>query len=671
MKCREFGSKLCRSLQSILLVLLLVQAHGAFAVSCPAGYPKARTSADYAAEKSCTDCHAEQGKSWQASKHSRAMQPANSNTVAGDFQDRLFTGVAGDTIFHKKGEHFTVETMGSNGQKSQNTISHTLGVYPLQQYLVEQAGGRLQAFTIAWDTIRNRWFDLQAEEPARPGTSLHWTGRYQNWNLMCAECHTTGYRKAYDENADCYQTTWTAPNVGCQACHGPGEKHVLTIREKKSTKYPGYGLPFKAGQVDQCAACHSRRTRLLEETQPGGEFLDNYQPDSLRQDLYHADGQQMGEVFEYGSFRQSRMYEKGVVCSDCHSVHGGKLIAEGNALCVRCHSPSPNPAFPSLKARRYDDPQHHFHSTGQPGSQCVDCHMPSQNYMVVHGRRDHAIRIPRPDLSATLGTPNACGNCHKDRDTTWAAAEIAKRSGKPTDSLHYGEIFAAARRGEVRSLGPLAGLALDSHQPAIVRATATEMLGQLAPSSVPPAVIKDPDPAVRSSAAMALGAAPTARVQPLLLSLLDDPVLAVRMAAARSLVPFGKDAIPERRRASQKRSLAAFVAAQQAMADMPATQLNLGNLYLQLDKPEKALVHYRRALRQDPEFVAARLELAEWMANNHRFDEAETLLREGMRKPGSDEMLRAALIDLLVRQGKQEEARRERELAVTTEPDGK
>lgn len=662
MKCRVFGTKLCQSLQSILIVLLLVQAHGAFAVSCPAGYPKARTSVDYVAEKSCIGCHAEQGKSWQASKHSRAMQPANSNTVAGDFQDRLFTGVAGDTIFHKKGEHFTVETMGSNGQKSRYTILHTLGVYPLQQYLVEQAGGRLQAFTIAWDTIRNRWFDLQAEEPARPGTALHWTGRYQNWNLMCAECHTTGYKKTYDENADCYQTTWTAPNVGCQACHGPGEKHVRTIRDNKPTKYPGYGLPFKAGQVDQCAACHSRRTRLLEETQPGGEFLDNYQPDSLRRDLYHADGQQMGEVFEYGSFRQSRMYEKGVVCSDCHSVHSGKLIAEGNALCVRCHSPSPNPAFRGLQGRDYNDPQHHFHSVGKPGSQCVDCHMPSQNYMVVHGRRDHAIRIPRPDLSATLGTPNACGNCHKDRDATWAAAEIAKRTGKRSDSLHYGEIFAAARRGELRSFGPLAELALDLHQPAIVRATATEMLGQLAPSRVPPRVVQDPDPVVRSTVAMVLGAAPNARVLPLLLSLLDDPVRAVRIAAARSLVSCGTAAIPQRSRASQKLSLAGFVAAQKSMADMPAAQLNLANLYVQLNKPKKALIHYRRALQQDPEFVAARLELAEWFTNFNRVEEAEQVLRQGILKHNSDAVFRDALINLLIRQGKFEEAQREREL---------
>ena len=202
------------------------------------------------------------------------------------------------------------------------------------------------------------------------------------------------------------------------------------------------------GQVDQCASCHARRTRIVEDAAPGTPLLDNFIPDTLRAGLYHPDGQQLDEVFEYGSFRQSRMYQAGVACSDCHEPHSGKTRATGNALCLRCHSPTPDPKFPGLVARNYDSPEHHFHAAGQPGSQCVACHMPSRDYMVVHGRRDHAIRIPRPDLTRKIGTPNACQSCHPDRPAEWLEAAIDAQHGARQRPEHYGETLHAARAGQ-------------------------------------------------------------------------------------------------------------------------------------------------------------------------------------------------------------------------------
>ncbi len=72
---------------------------------------------------------------------------------------------------------------------------------------------------------------------------------------------------------------------------------------------------------------------------PGEPYLDGYLPALLEAGLYHADGQIDGEVYEYGSFLQSRMYHTGVTCYDCHDPHTAKLRAEGNALCGQCHSP--------------------------------------------------------------------------------------------------------------------------------------------------------------------------------------------------------------------------------------------------------------------------------------------------------------------------------------------
>ena len=665
-------AKILRGLRRLAPALVCLQALTAMAAPAGTAIPHGETRPGYVADQECAGCHAAAAEAWQSSKHRRAMQPATPATVLGNFDHQEFAGPSGKTAFLRKQGGFVIATPGKDGRTAEFPVSHTFGLHPLQQYLVPQAGGRLQAFTLAWDTVRRQWFDLQADEAAQPGESLHWTGRYQNWNLMCAECHTTALRKNYDEEKDRYRTTWAAPNVGCQACHGPGAKHVAAVRGGKSGKspglLPGYGRPFAASLVDQCASCHARRTRLLEETKTGAPFLDNYQPDTLRPDLYHADGQQLAEVFEYGSFRQSRMYQAGVVCTDCHSVHSGKLLAEGNALCTRCHNEAPNPAFPGLRAKSYDAASHHFHAEGKSGSQCVDCHMPSRNYMVVHGRRDHAIRIPSPDLSLKLNTPNACNDCHRERDAAWAVAAIERQFGPRSYPAHYGEILTAARQGRPGSLEPLARLALDAAQPAIVRATATEVFGQSAPQYLPAATLRDPDPAVRSVAAMVLGAWNGERALPLLLPLLDDPVRAVRIAAARSLVAFD-EALPAARRPAQRRSLADFIAAQKAMADMPAAQLNLANLHLQLRQPQQALIHYRRALQQDPAFIAARLELSDWLAEEKRFAEAEEVLRAGLKMPGQEGELRYALGLLLARQGRIEQARSEMQAALTLMPD--
>lgn len=658
-------ASLSLSLKRIAGIIALVNAMTALAATV---YPHSEARPGYVADTECARCHQTTADAWRSSKHSRAMQAASPGTVLGNFAHQDFTNSSGTTIFHSKQEKFSIAATGADGRITEFPAAYTFGIWPLQQYLVPIAGGRLQAFTIAWDTVRHRWFDLQANEPAKPGEALHWTGRYQNWNLMCAECHTTALRKNYDQHKDIYRTTWAAPNVGCQACHGAGRKHVATIRQNQSVKLPGYGLPFAASLVDQCASCHARRTRLLEETKTGDVFLDNYQPDTLRPDLYHADGQQLAEVFEYGSFRQSRMYQAGVVCTDCHSAHSGKLLAEGNALCTRCHGTTPNPTFPGLKARNYDSPEHHFHASGNSGSQCVACHMPATNYMVIHGRRDHAIRIPRPDLSRKLQTPNACRMCHQTQDDAWATAAIERHFGARHHPPHYGEILTAARTGQPGSLDALARLALDATQPAIVRATASELFGQIAPHHLPVATLSDPDAAVRSVAAMVIGTWRDERALPLLLPLLQDPVRAVRIAAARSLLNFDEQGVPSAQRRAQRRSLTDFVAAQNAMADMPAAQLNLANFYLQRHQPQKALVHYRRALQQDPAFLAARLELAACLADEKRFDEAEQLLRAGMAPAGSEAELHYALGVLLARQGKREAAFKELQSASKLSP---
>ena len=636
--------------------------------------PGARAVADHVTDGECLACHADQARLWTGSKHELAMQPATPDTVLGDFADARFAGTGEAAHFLRRGDAFHVATEGADGQRAELPVTHTFGIRPLQQVLLPQPGGRLQAFTIAWDTERKTWFSLHPEGANAPGSSLHWSGRYQNWNLMCGECHTTAYRKGYDDATDSYRTTWAEANVGCQACHGGGRAHSESARAvaaaSQGTPKPtaNRALAGAHAQVDQCAACHARRTRLVEDAVAGAPLLDQFMPDNLRADLYHADGQQLEEVFEYGSYRQSRMYQAGVACTDCHDPHSGKRRAEGNALCTACHNETPDRArFPGLVTKNYEGHSHHFHTTGQAGSQCVDCHMPSRNYMVVHGRRDHAIRIPRPDLSAKLGTPNACQDCHADRSAEWATAAITRHLGPRQHPPHYGELLAAARRGEPGAAQPVHALITDPAQPAIVRATAVETLATL--GSVAPAALRDPDPVVRATAAAAFAARPAEERLAHLPALLSDPLRGVRIAAARGLADMDEGRLTTEQRAQLHVGLAAFVAAQQAMADMPSAQLNLASLAATRRDAAGAERHYRRALSQDPQVQAARLGLATLLAGSAREDEAERVLREGLAGAAQPGELHFAL-GLLAGQRKQwEKAAHELRAAAALMPD--
>ncbi|MFO0157898.1 MAG: ammonia-forming cytochrome c nitrite reductase subunit c552, partial [bacterium] len=460
-------------------------------------------------------------------------------TVLGRFDGTEFRHQGVVSRFFQRDGKFMVRTDGHDGKLADFEVAYTFGVAPLQQYLIAQPGGRLQPLQIAWDDIKKRWFHLLPQEKAPPGDVLHWTGRYQTANTMCIECHTTGFEKRYDAATDSFDSRWREPTVSCQACHGPGQPHVDWARLKAAGKAAplseggAFGLTAalakaNAGQqVQTCALCHSRRSNMTASATPGVPLFDQHLPTLLTEGQYHADGQQLDEVFVYGSYRQSKMYQRGVACTDCHNAHTGKLKLPGNATCLQCHGATPNSRFPSA-AGAYDTPSHHFHKAGSAGADCAGCHMPAKNYMQIQARLDHSLRVPRPDLSVKLGVPNACSNCHKDKPAQWAADRVAQWYGtQRRQQPHYGEVLAAARLGQPVERA-LAALVADLQQPALVRATALAVMSQVGASEAL-AATRDADDAVRVAAADNLESAPAAQRVHALSPLLQDPVRAVRM----------------------------------------------------------------------------------------------------------------------------------------------
>jgi predicted CXXCH cytochrome family protein len=674
------------------LAALVVLAAGATAawlwlrpLALPSSDKAAATAAPatYVADARCAECHRDQAQRWRGSHHDRAMQPANERTVLGDFDGARLVHHGATTLFSRRDGKFFITTEGPDGKPAEYEVRYTFGVAPLQQYLVAFPGGRLQAPTVAWDTGNKRWFALYPDQRHKPDDPLHATGRYQNWNLMCAECHSTDLRRRYDAASDTYDTKWAELSVGCQACHGPGSAHVewsakAGARAAKDAPRAALGLvvDFRAGgartEIDACAPCHSRRQRLTDGEMPGRPFLDNYRPALLREALYHADGQQQDEVYVWGSFLQSRMYERGVRCTDCHDAHSLALKADGNAVCTQCHHLGGNARFPTLRKANYDTESHHHHPPGSPGAQCVNCHMPAKNYMVIDARADHSLRIPRPDLSVAIGTPNACNGCHERKSAQWAADTIVQWYGpQRRQEAQFGEAIAAGRAGRQEAAEKLAALVADRAKPAIVRATALDLLRGYGAAAAQSAVNakNDADPLVRAAAAEGLAAIPVEQRIAYTTGLLKDPVRLVRIAAARSLAEVPAARIPAEDRTAFERAYAELLAAENSLADMPAAQLNLASLAQRRGDFAAAEAAYRKAIAMDPYLEPAYNALASFLSSRNDNTGAERTLREGLARIPANGQLHYSLGLLLAEEKRLDEAIVQTGLAAKSLPD--
>ncbi|MFN7986704.1 MAG: tetratricopeptide repeat protein [Thermoanaerobaculia bacterium] len=611
-------------------------AREAFRKPAPKGALEAE--ARFVGRARCTKCHEKETKAWAGSNHDLAMAEPTPETVRGDFGDGTNTVTfEGDGIrarFSRRGGKYFVETEGPDGKYAEYEVAYTFGWKPLQQLLVRFPGGRLQAVPVAWDTERKRWFFLYEGKRIPPGDWLHWTRNGQNWNGMCAQCHSTNLVKGYDAASDSYRTTWSEIDVSCEACHGPGSRHVAwaEVPPMGRAKTPNAGLVQKTSGitnrelVELCAPCHSRRSELGGWAHGGGALLDSHLPVLLDEGLYHPDGQILEEDYEYGSFLQSKMYRMGVRCTDCHDAHTGKRLKDGNALCTRCHA-----------ATTYDDAAHHFHKKewqGKPsrGALCESCHMPTQNYMVVHARHDHSIRVPRPDLSKALGVPNACGNagCHADKPLDWVVAKYDGWYGKARKP-HYGTILAAARRGEPAAGEGLVRLAGDTLAPTLVRATALSLLGAY-PGPDSDAALRralvDEEALLRRTAVVTLRIGDPAERVARLGPLLADPIRAVRLDSAAALAGTPPDLLKPYQREALEKGIAEYEKAMEYSLDFASAAHNLGNLYARMGDAAKAEAAYRRALAVDDLFFPAKANLAVLLSRQGKNAEAEKLLRE-------------------------------------------
>ncbi|MFC2089242.1 tetratricopeptide repeat protein [Bacteroidota bacterium] len=654
-------------------------------------------SAAYNGRKACIECHEMQHELFLKSDHDLAMDPATEENVLGDFNNTSFTHFEITSRFYRKDGDYYVYTEGPGGEMKDFLISYTFGVRPLQQYLIEFQGGAFQCLPIAWDTRPKedggqKWFHLYGDERITHGDILFWTRTTQNWNYMCSECHSTNTRKNYNYASKTYNTTWNEIDVSCEACHGPGSIHVDWANKVEQGAspdiYPDMGLVVRLKDTDNatwvfdpdsttarrsvprqsdelvqmCARCHSRRSVTTEDYYHGGSLLETHWPSLLDEGLYFADGQIQDEVYVYGSFLQSKMYKAGVVCKDCHEPHSGKIYVNGNGLCFRCHM-----------ASEYGGRSHHFHDPSKEGASCVECHMHERTYMVVDPRRDHSIRIPRPDLSDKLGTPNACIQCHDKKSNQWAADYLEKWYGKDLlEEEHYGEVFWAARRTYPEAYPKLIELAENADLAPMIRATAISLLANFNDPGVVRVLektIRNNDPLLRyASLTVAQNLADQDAVN-MIINSLNDTVRLVRIMAANAMSGFAIENIPNSKKILYEKALNEYISSLMINADHPGTHVNFGNLYLSQGDMDKAEESYKEAIEIEPGMVTAYINLADLYRRQNRDVDGKKILTSALNKYPELAPIHYALGLLEIRMKNEEVAMTYLEKAATLAPE--
>lgn len=614
----------------------------------------------------CVSCHQQVITKWSQSDHARAMSAATADSVLGDFSGVSISHYSQTARFYQENAKFVIEFTEADVTKHYE-VSYTFGHFPLQQYLVKMPGGRLQVFPFAWDSRAKReggqrWYPIYAHENISPADRLHWQQPLQNWNGMCADCHSDGLKRNYKAETNTFHTTFDNVNVGCQSCHGKMDSQHAA-RAKQSAALPDPDELKNLGQwllsegeavatwqgakrdntfMDTCFACHSLRSPLNDGVQPELPFLDQFSPTLLGSPLYHPDGQIKEEVYVYGSFLQSKMFAAGVNCLDCHDSHTMKVKVANNGLCLQCHN-----------SQNYQTQQHLNHPFESDGAQCVNCHMPATTYMGVDARRDHSFKKPRPNLTVEFGIPNACSGCHVDKDATWASEQVEKLWRSKQELTENERNYIRLQHQQYLPLSTHLAIVNDTNLSEIVRASALVLLPnstmQLGDSDIK-AWVSSPDPLIRLATAQIGYAIPAAERSLAYVKLLDDEYKAVRIAAVNHLLYLNID------------TPAMFSALNELISSTEKTLwrgeggLNLSMIQLNTGDLKASIASLRHSLAVDPYFDAAYVNLAETYRQLNDIDREKEVLTKGLKANPDSASLHFSFAMHLVREGDKQAA---------------
>lgn len=436
----------------------------------------------YVNSDACRSCHPSQHASWDASFHSTMTQPVTPETVAAPFEGEVVQGHRGSYRYWREDGKLWAEIPDPSWQgpgpapRAKGEVVLSTGSHHLQLYWFNAANGRTVGMTgMIWNIEEQEWLPVPSNF-LRPEIEVGHAidGRYGLWNLGCANCHTTNPRGRRTESG-AMDTTMAEFGIACEACHGPGAKHVAAnqrplrrlMARGDEEGDPTIVNPARLDHVrssEVCGQCHGVFVPREVDPQawdvntggftyrPGQPLEDSRAlvrpalPESLEdplvkralegepgylQNRFWADGQIRIAGREHSGLLESPCYQRGELsCLSCHDMHpdegderslddwvDGQVKPNGreNATCTQCHEEYADTA--ALEA-------HSLHEADSAGSNCMNCHMPYTTYGLLKALRSHEIGVPSAQESLEHGRPNACNLCHLDKTLDWTAESL-------------------------------------------------------------------------------------------------------------------------------------------------------------------------------------------------------------------------------------------------------
>lgn len=575
----------------------------------------------------CLQCHPKQYQNWQQSDHAKAMAKVSKKSVLGAFNHTEFTHGQIKATFYQENDNYMIKLEGQSEVEQVYQVEYVFGHYPLQQYLIKQTKGKYQVFPIAWDSRSKaqdgqKWYLVYNSGETFTNSRLHWLQPSQNWNGMCADCHSSDLNRQYNVETDTFQTKMSAVNISCQSCHQLTKHSEITKGSAKTRKNKSISKQVNTHRQNlwlfspqsptaklsssikpvlydtSCVNCHSLRSPLTDGFAPDKKFLDQFSPTLIERGFYHNDGQIKDEVYVAGSFMQSKMYQAGVTCIDCHDPHSGKTKFEGDQLCLQCH-----------KADIFSQKSHHQHQESSLGAKCVNCHMPTNRYMGVDDRRDHSFVIPRPSLTEKFQIPNACNQCHKEQSTQWAKGNIIKWYKREKSLPKNKQQFIEVLSQQQHSLSTLVTLINDNTLAEIYRASSILLLPTVTDQISDNLVrqwVKSELPLIRLAIAKMGFLLSPSEQEKSFVTLLNDKYKAVRVAATENII-----ATSVTFSAEYASALKEYVDMNLVNAWRAEGRLNLANIDVQQNYLTNAVSTLRKAIEIDNFFAASYINLAD------------------------------------------------------------
>lgn len=440
------------------LVVTLFVAFGVYALTAalrPAyvGTRAGKADENYIPSENCLACHEQKYKSWEHTHHSKMTQEAGPEAITGDFtKNNTFEYLGVKTRMERRGDEFFMHFDYPDGRKESNKIHRTVGSRRMQQY-VTQRNGQYIRLPVSYDLENQRWMSLNGSffYP----DSANFVQHEAQWDLNCVFCHNVKAQPNYNFQTKLAKSEVAEVGIACGACHGAGAEHAELaasplVRAQWLMDESADRKIVLAPKLDSdrslmvCAHCHGQRTpnppeRIAEIMGKGdpfdaGEDLSQFfkpvQRDTHIGNFSFAsrfwdNGSPRLTAYEYQALTRSACFTQGepgnrINCLSCHTMHEGDPKGQltdkmrTNQACTQCHQEMNAPAVLAEHTKHFPDSK---------GSSCYSCHMPDVVYGVMTFHPTHDISVPRPELTAAQGVPNACNQCHTDQSVNWAIAQ--------------------------------------------------------------------------------------------------------------------------------------------------------------------------------------------------------------------------------------------------------